>query len=179
MSFPENGVFTTFVSVVAAGPPELAQNPTLGECRSVYAFPIEMRSLTLLVLSMFIGVGAQSESNFVVLTTQLPHGIIATQGTWNPSTIDIAKAERSIPQIATLAANHPSNHIDHPERDFKQYVPIRQAGRNLLYVNGFCKAPSYWHTQLVIVLDGGSCYWQALYDPATDKYSNLRVNGRA
>jgi hypothetical protein len=157
----------------------VAQNPTFRECRSVYAFRIEMRSLTSLILSMLIAVGAQPESNFVVLTTQLPHGIIATQGTWNPSKIDIAKAEDSISQIATLAAIHPSNHLDHPERDFKQYVPIRQAGRNLLYVNGFCKAPSYWHTQLVVVLDGGSCYWQALYDPATDKYSNLTVNGRA
>jgi hypothetical protein len=136
-----------------------------------------MRSLTLLVLSMFIGVGAQPESNFVVLTTQPPHGV-ATQGTWNPSTSDIAKAESSISQIATLPENHLSNHIDHPQRDFKQYVPIRQAGRNLLYVNGFCKAPSYWRTQLVIVWDGGSCYWQALYDPATDKYSDLTVNGR-
>jgi hypothetical protein len=143
-------------------------------------FIINMRSLTLMVLWMFVlAAGAQQEVKYVVLSIKLPRGIVATQGSWTPSTIDIAKAEGSISQTVSLKANYASPHIDHPERYFRQYVPIRQQGRNLLYVNAFCEAPGYWRTQIVIVDDGGSCYWQALYDPATDKYSDLTINGRA
>ncbi len=140
---------------------------------------IEMRSL-LFLLSTFVLIGqAQHESRFVLLSANLPRGLVASQGAWTPSATDISKAENSIAQIATLPANYARVHIDHPEGYFRQYVPIRQAGRKLLYVNAFCEAPSYWRTQLVIVSDGGTCFWQALYDPATDKYSNLTVNGRA
>jgi hypothetical protein len=138
-----------------------------------------MRSFVLL-LSTFVLVGqAQQESHFVLLSAKLPRGIVESQGTWNPSAADIAKAENSIAQIAMLPGNYTQVHIDHPDTYFRQYVPIQQAGRRLLYVNAFCEAPSYWRTQLVIVMDGGTCYWQALYDPATNKYSSLTINGRA
>jgi hypothetical protein len=143
-------------------------------------FSIDMRSPIWLVLSLFVlGAGAQQEAKFVVLSAKLPDGIVTTQETWSPIKTDIDKAESSISQIASLKGNYASIQIDHPERYFRQYVPIRQEGRKLLYVNAFCEAPSYWHTQLVIVDDGGSCFWQALYDPATDTYSHLTINGRA
>jgi hypothetical protein len=141
-----------------------------------------MRSLNLLVLCIFVlGAEAQQEANFVVLPAEATSGIIATQGTWKPIKIDIDGAEANISQIASLKAEiwPPAVHIDHPERYFRQYVPIRQKGRKLLYVNAFCDAPNYWRTQLVIVADGATCYWQALYDPATERYSHLTINGHA
>jgi hypothetical protein len=139
-----------------------------------------MRSLVLMVLCTFVlGVAAQQDVKFVVLSVKLPRGIVPTQGSWSPSTNDVAKAEGSISQIASLKANYASPHIDHPEQYFRQYVPIRQRGRNLFYINAFCDAPNYWRTQVVIVTDGGDYYWQALYDPATDRYSDLTINGRA
>jgi hypothetical protein len=143
-------------------------------------FTIDMRTLTLMVLCMlFLGAKAQQEVKFTVLSVKIPRGYVATQGSWSPSTTDIAKAEGSISQIASLKGNYASLHIDHPEQYFRQYLAIRQRGRNLLYINAFCEAPSYWRTQIVIVTDGGSCFWQALYDPATGKYSDLTINGRA
>jgi hypothetical protein len=141
-----------------------------------------MRSLDLLVLCIFVlGAQAQQEANFVVLPAEATSGIIATEGTWKPIKIDIDGAEANISQIASLKAEiwPPAVHIDHPERYFRQYVPIRQKGRKLLYVNAFCDAPNYWRTQLVIVADGATCYWQALYDPATERYSHLTINGHA
>jgi hypothetical protein len=128
-------------------------------------FIIHMRLQKLLVLSIFVlSAQAQQESNYVVLPAKAASGIIATQGTWNPTKIDIAGAEAKISQIESVKAENWSSaiHIDHPERYFRQYVPIRQKGRNLLYVNAFCDAPSYWRKRLVIVSDGATCYWQAL-----------------
>ncbi len=140
-----------------------------------------MRPLKLLVLSIFVITGqAQPEANFVLLPAKAASGIIATEGAWKPLQVDIDGAETNISQVANLNAEHwPSLiHIDHPERYFRQYVPIRQQRRNLLYVNAFCEAPVYWRTRFVIVADGATCYWQALYDPASATYSHLTINGR-
>ena len=147
-----------------------------------------MRSLRVLVLSILaISVQAQQEANFVVLPAKELGTLIATQGTWRPAKIDIETAEASISQIATLKVDEDGDEsnstfrIDHPERYFRQYVPIRREGRKLLYVNAF-RTPlstSDWHTHLVVVFDGQSSFWQALYDPATNKYSHLKVNGIA
>jgi hypothetical protein len=141
-----------------------------------------MRSLNLLVLSILVlGAQAQQEANFVVLSASAASSITAKQGTWKPIKIDINGAEANISQIASMKAENwpPAIHIDNPERYFRQYVPIRRKGRKLLYVNAFCDAPSYWRTKLVIVADGATCYWQALYDPATEMYSHLTINARA
>jgi hypothetical protein len=35
-----------------------------------------------------------------------------------------------------------------------------------------------WRKHLIVVMDGGKCYWNAVYDPATQKFSDLVVNGR-
>ncbi|GGA59880.1 hypothetical protein GCM10011507_09270 [Edaphobacter acidisoli] len=116
-----------------------------------------MWSLSLFVLSTGIfGASAQQEAKFVVLQTKIPGGLVTTQGTWNPMKVDIDRAEASISQIANLKAENTSIHIDHPEGYFRQYLPMRQGGRKLLYVNAFCDPPNYWRTQLVIVMDGGT-----------------------
>jgi hypothetical protein len=142
-----------------------------------------MQPLSLLALGIFFAFAqAQQEAKFVLLPERAASGVVATRGTWKPVKADLDTAEANVSQIASLKAeNWPSSaiRIDRPERYFKQYVPIRQQGRNLLYVNAFCDAPTYWHTQLVIVSDGGTCFWQALYDPATERYSHLTINGRA
>jgi hypothetical protein len=143
-----------------------------------------MRFLSLLVLSILVtGAGAQQEANFVVLPANQLHGLIATEGTWSPAKIDIERAETNLSQIANLKADNdvPNStfRLDHLEQYFRQYVPVRREGRKLLYVNAFCNPESDWRTRLVIVFDGKSCFWQALYDPATKKYSHLKINGIA
>ena len=72
-------------------------------------------------------------------------------------------------------------HVDHPASYFRQYLPVRQENRKLIYVNAFCdeKPPVYWRTRLFVVVDGATCYWQALYDPSTKTYSHLTINARA
>jgi hypothetical protein len=142
-----------------------------------------MRSLLPFVLSIFV-IGTQAQTlggNFVVLPAKAAHGVIATRGTWEPTKAEIDSAEANVSQVATLKAKNWTApiHIEHPEGYFRQYVPIRRRGRRLLYVNAFCEAPNYWRTQLVIVSDGGTCFWQALYDPTTERYSHLMINGRA
>jgi hypothetical protein len=136
----------------------------------------------LLFLSILACAQAEQETHFVVLPGIAAIGVIATQGTWTPTRTDISGAEETISQITALRPDGWSSeiHIDHPERYFRQYVPVRRAGQKLLYLNAFCDAqpPDYWRTRLVIVSDGATCYWQVFYDPKTKSYSNLTINGR-
>jgi hypothetical protein len=160
------------------------EDETFGEARCVFSLPMDMRIRNLLVLFVFVaGAQAQQETHFVVLSSSAAKNINAVQTTWSPTKVDIDDAEANISQVAILKAEGWSSmiQIDHPERYFRQYVPVRRAGKRVLYLNAFCdeNTPAYWRKRLVIVTDGGTCYWQAFYDPATKKYSHLTINGRA
>ena len=145
---------------------------------------MDMRIRNLLVLFAFVaGAQAQQETHFVVLSSSAAKSINAVQTTWSQTKVDIDDAEANISQVAILQAEGWSSmiHIDHPERYFRQYVPVRRAGKRVLYLNALCdeNPPAYWRKRLVIVADGATCYWQAFYDPATKKYSHLTINSRA
>jgi hypothetical protein len=104
-------------------------------------------------------------------------------GTWQPSKADIDGLETSLPQISGLhAANSKfSPTIEHPEAYFRQYIGATVSQSRLIYVNAFCgdTPPSDWKEHLYVVMDGGTCFWQAFYDPVKKSFSNLTINGRA
>jgi hypothetical protein len=138
------------------------------------------------VLFLFLAIlgyaPAESVAHFVVLPGAAAKTAIASQGTWIATQADIVDAETRISQIAGLKAKNWRSdiHIDHPERYFRQYVPVRYANRALIYLNAFCvdPPPSYWRERLVIVDDGATCFWQAFYDPEKKLYSDLTINSR-
>lgn len=101
---------------------------------------------------------------------------------WQPSQADLATLEAALPQISGMKAQpHDPRHIAYPDRYFLQFLPIIQQGKKQIFVSAFCNAPSggEWRTHLYVVVDGGECYWQVYYDPASGKFSNLFINGRA
>jgi hypothetical protein len=104
-------------------------------------------------------------------------------GTWQISKTNLADLEVALPQVAGLKAEGwpAAIHIDHPEKYFRQYVAVIQGARKFIYVNAFCdeRFTPYWRYRLVVVSDGATCYWQALFDPARHKFSDLMINSRA
>ncbi|MBZ0293184.1 MAG: hypothetical protein K8L99_11520 [Anaerolineae bacterium] len=63
----------------------------------------------------------------------------------------------------------------------RQYFGITFAdGQHLIYTNFFCVDEfDYWLASPVFVMDGGECFFQVLYNPATQTFSDLRINGYA
>jgi hypothetical protein len=104
-------------------------------------------------------------------------------GSWKPSSEDIQSVEISLYRISemNIAGWPPQVRIEHPERYFRQYVGVSNRGERRIYINAFCDdpPPSDWRKRLHVVIDGATCYWQALYDPATKTFSNLTINARA
>jgi hypothetical protein len=103
---------------------------------------------------------------------------------WQPSQADLDGLERNLPQISSLKENvpGPGKHSENPEKYFRQYLAIMQSEKKKIFVNAVCGTAGdntdNWRHHLQIVCDGGNCYWQAFYDPATQKFSNLMINGR-
>ncbi|MBI1307001.1 MAG: hypothetical protein GC181_10405 [Bacteroidetes bacterium] len=64
----------------------------------------------------------------------------------------------------------------------RQYVPvINQYGQKEIWVNFFCGDlhSSQWKSGLVMVKDGGRCYFNLKINLQSETYSELRINGEA
>lgn len=63
----------------------------------------------------------------------------------------------------------------------RQYVGKIEDGKKIIFINFFCWHHDfdYWKRDLVIVLDGGDCFFSLEYDIQTKKFSELWINGEA
>ena len=104
---------------------------------------------------------------------------------WQPTEAELEGLGANLPQISNLKENGPGpgRRIDHPNVYFRQYLPIVQSGKKLIFVNASCGIgvddSDEWRHHLQVVYDGGKCFWQAFYDPLTQKFSNLKINAVA
>ncbi len=77
--------------------------------------------------------------------------------------------------------NRKTGRILRPFRDYRfQYYGVREKGRNLVFLNAFCseyweQAPE-WRTRLVAVKGGGSCFFWAKVDMASESIVGLTMN---
>jgi hypothetical protein len=107
--------------------------------------------------------------------------------TWRPGLADVEAMESRLDQISLLRAIA-GKRIENPSQYRRQYVGIVVGGRKLIYINAFCSKPqdfvvekrwSDWRKDPVEVCDGGDCFWGAVYDVLSSKFSDLQVNGVA
>ena len=105
-------------------------------------------------------------------------------GAWTPTAAEVAKLEAALPAFLQNAKNdwlRPDPPIWEREPDtMRQYLGIVEDGAEVIYANFFCNAhDDDWHNELVMVMDGGDCYFQVKYDPGTDKFFDFSVNGES
>jgi hypothetical protein len=106
-------------------------------------------------------------------------------GSWEPTVADMNDIEANLGQITALSSRNsdPSRHIEAPSQYFRQYGAAVIDGRQVLLVNALCsfgrERSELWRKHLIIVNDGGKCYWQAMFDVSIHKFTKLAVNGIA
>jgi hypothetical protein len=152
------------------------------------------RKLLLAPLLLFLIQGApgQQEQRSVLLPAHEAKAVSnwyskdrseSFDGSWTPNKADIDGLESNLSQISNMKIFGWESRIriDHPDQYYRQYVAVSVAGQKRIFVNAFCdeKPPIDWRDRLVVVIDGATCYWQVLYNPATKQFSNLRINARA
>ncbi|HDS1037719.1 TPA: hypothetical protein QDZ42_001177 [Stenotrophomonas maltophilia] len=92
-------------------------------------------------------------------------------GYWAPSRQQIDQLEA---KLSTLEAQVP--HV----LDFdRQYVGIESGGQRLIYINAFPHSDSDVNParEAMHVCDGGAQFWGAVFDPASNTFSDLQFNG--
>jgi hypothetical protein len=105
-------------------------------------------------------------------------------GSWTVPAATLKRLTRDLPQLSALGPKPASGGAFDPIGFYRQYVGITVHGRKLIYINAFGGGRDRvpfdipWRKTPVVVCDGGSSHWGAVYDPKTHKFSQLRFNGR-
>lgn len=121
----------------------------------------------------------------VAVAVSLTAWVCIPGGTWHPDEQVVRAAASRLKQAVEKRAMHVRASLpDWSEYTF-QYQGQMFHGKKVLYVNAYCRSlvPSgvklKQHTteQFVTVNDGGTCYFQAYYDPAAKKYLLVGFGG--
>lgn len=100
---------------------------------------------------------------------------------WTPSFEDIARLER---QLKPYLAGEPTPQAKQigTKPGKRQYLGYTNDGRRWIFVNSLCE----WLTKdrpwredfiIIIVFDGGSCFFTVRYDLSNSQFDELRING--
>jgi hypothetical protein len=93
---------------------------------------------------------------------------VTADGYWTPAVADLEAAE------AAIAADQGA--LDH----LRQYVGYLEDGQRKILVNGFCDPFGYaWQAEPVFVMDGGDCYFQAVYNVDDAELESFSFHGEA
>jgi hypothetical protein len=88
--------------------------------------------------------------------------------TWEPATADVQAAEDALLEEQGALAQ------------FRQYAGFVEDGDRKVLINGFCDAfETNWYRQVVIVMDGGDCFFQAVFNVDTGELERFSFNGNA
>lgn len=98
---------------------------------------------------------------------------------WQVTPEDIARLEadlaahiRMTPELQPLADRYRAYQ--------RQYIGYERDGERFIYGNFFCdNFDQNWREQLVIVMDGGDCFFSFSYRPADGTFPSFVVNGEA
>ena len=103
-------------------------------------------------------------------------------GTWEPTAADLRAMESNFRQITQLLRNAGAEAAD-AEKYHMQYAGIVVGDEKLIYINAFYRSRpgewEEWKEKAVVVCDGGSGFWGALYDQKGKKFFDLHLNGEA
>jgi hypothetical protein len=100
---------------------------------------------------------------------------------WTPSQAQIDDLEKALP--AYLRDNAPERSADLWQKVApykRQYIGILLGDQQAIYVNAMCSMDDdRWQSEPVMVMDGGDCFFNVTYNPATAQFSDLSINGDA
>ena len=109
--------------------------------------------------------------------------LVGSGNFWTPSVDNIFKLEEG---LAEYLSQNSSQLFRQPpvwerlDEYQRQYIGRERGDRQIIYGNYFCNNIGMdWRQTLVIVDDGGDCYFQVEYDVESGLFIELTVNGEA
>jgi hypothetical protein len=101
---------------------------------------------------------------------------------WTPTDDQVQELESLLPKYLKSYPPIDDEAVGNCFEYGHQYFGVTKNGRRLIYLNAFCKPSRFdprWQKEMIVVRDGGSCYFQVYFDPAEKEFINLRYNGQA
>jgi hypothetical protein len=109
--------------------------------------------------------------------------LLKSDDLWTPPADEILKLEEKLPQYLsqnTMVFYHQPPVWERLDGYQRQYIGFESDGKQMIYANYFCDSlGKNWREDLVMVEDGGDCYFQFEYDVKSGLFSNLLVNGES
>lgn len=99
------------------------------------------------------------------------------------SEAEIAEAEAALPAHVARFASTPYDFVENLQTGYydRQYFGYAVEFDRTLVINGYCTVP-YEHDasqDVIVVSDGGDCFWQATYDLTDHEFVDFSINGGA
>ena len=98
---------------------------------------------------------------------------------WTPVSEEIALLEGKLKPYLESATPPAAKVIAARLESYKrQYVGYTDGGKRWIFVNSFCewKESDAWHDRLLVVMDGGLCFFTVRYDVSRSRFENLLIN---
>jgi hypothetical protein len=95
--------------------------------------------------------------------------------TWTPSAQDVDGVDQT---LAAYIEDNPDLGVEPLDDYVRQYLGTGEIGE-IVSVNGVCDEDFPWEDELIVVNDGGSCFWQAEFSFFTLDVDSFTVNGEA
>jgi hypothetical protein len=101
---------------------------------------------------------------------------------WTPPEKDVAMAEQALPRYLQQLGREDARAqlILKQLRSYKrQYAGVVTNGQKEIFVSLFCAVDGIdWKESEVIVMDGGTCFFQVYFSISTHSFSRFTVNSR-
>lgn len=118
---------------------------------------------------------------FTAETTMMQLKWLSSQAdnSWMPTVDGVAALEAGL--VAFLQESETDTDFwEYLPNYTRQYAGIEEEGRRLIYGNYFCSDMGLdWQKDFVFVEDGGDCFFQVIFDPETNTFLSLSVNGES
>lgn len=105
-------------------------------------------------------------------------------GAWAPSVEVLTTLKSGIRPYVEAQARNQQRELQKWSKYTFQYQGQQQNGRKLIFVSGFCSNTPFIKDEqlskrMVLVLDGGTCFFDLKYDPEKKQFYGLYINGKA
>jgi hypothetical protein len=108
---------------------------------------------------------------------EVEQDIYGNEVTWTPTGEDLRVVEEA---LGDFIADHPEDGVEDLEEYHRQYTGTGDEGETVS-VNALCVDAGLddWEDELILVNDGGPCFWQAEFDVESLDVVTFNINGEA
>jgi len=132
---------------------------------------IVIKTLIGLALCLFLSSSVDAEERWIKVAG----------GKWDPSPKMLAHLKAQIEPYVRSQAKAQGRELK-SWRDYTfQHQGQEEKGRRFIFINALCghRDRQRLDQEIVVIFDGGSCYFNVKYDPSQRTFFNLFINGEA